>query len=185
MKNTLFLLLAITLTFVAACQSAENQNRNGNANANVNGNSNANRIQGILAPMGGAEKMVPIYVHDVKGKPGYYTIDDPGSITVSTTLKQKVYWCVLYDGVDPSLRPDDVVIDEFHTISGPSVTNPFGSGSHDDNDFDVPAVQINNCVATLHAPKTGVVLTTYKYMITAKVGGADRGHLDPGVIITD
>jgi hypothetical protein len=177
MKRLSFLLLAITLTLVVACQSSENQNRNANTNANKN--------QGVLPPMGSSDKMVVIYVHDAKGNPGYYTIDDPGSITLNTSLKQKVYWCVSYDGPDPSLRPDDVVIDNFRTISGPSIMNPFGNGSPGDNVFDVPAVQINFCPQPLHAPKPGVVVGTYKYTITAKVGGADRGNQDPGVIITD
>jgi hypothetical protein len=185
MKRLLFLMLAITLTLVAACQPAENQNKNKNANANGNANGNASNNLSIVPPMGAADKMVLIYVHDVKGNPGYYTIDDPGSITLNTTLKQKVYWCVFYDGADASLRPDDVVIDGFRTISAPSITNPFGNGSPSDNDFDVPAAQINNCVVTLHAPKPEVVPAIYKYTITAKVGGADRGHLDPQVVIND
>jgi hypothetical protein len=186
-KRISFVLLAITLSLVAACQATDNQNKNGNTNANRNANGNANRNQGILAPapMGPTDKMVQIFVHDVKGKPGYYTIEDPGDVTLSTALKQRVFWCVWYDGVDPSLRPDDVIIDGFRTVSGPSVTNPFGNGSPADNDFDVPAVQINNCVVTLHSPKADVVDTAYKYTITAKVGGVDRGHLDPRVIIVD
>jgi hypothetical protein len=186
MKKASFVLLAITLTLVAACQPAENQNKiaNTNGNANANANANANTNQGILPLISPKDKMVQIFVHDVKGNPGYYTIEDPCSVTLSTDLKQRVYWCVSYDGVDASLRPDEVVIDTFRTLSGPSVTNPFGSGSPSDNDFHVPAVEINTCTVTPHSPKTGVILAEYKYTITAKVGGVDRGHLDPRVIIS-
>lgn len=181
MKRALFLLLAITLTLVAACQPDENQNKNKNAIANANANTNANGNQGIAPSLGPNDKRVEIFVHDVKGNPGYYTIEDPSPVTLSTVLKQKVYWCVSYDGTTP---PDEVELNEFHTTAvGPLVTNPFGNGSASDNDFDVPAVQINNCVATLHAPKTSVTLGEYKYTITAKVGGVDRGHVDPRVII--
>jgi hypothetical protein len=185
-KRISFVLLAITLSLVAACQATDNQNKNGNINANRNANGNANRNPGILAPMGPTDKMVQIFVHDVKGNPGYYTIEDPGDVTLSTGLKQRVFWCVSYDGADPSLRPDDVIIDGFRTISGPSITNPFGNGGSADNDFDVPAAQINICVVTLHSPKPDVVVdTAYKYTITAKVGGVDRGQVDPRVIIVN
>lgn len=178
MKKASFLLLAITLALVAAC---DNQNKN--ANTNGNANANANRNQGILPPISPSDKTVQIFVHDVKGNPGYYGIEDPGDVPISVEMKQRVIWCVYYDGVDSSLRPDEVVIDTFRTLSGPSVTNPFGNGSSSDNDFHVPAVEINNCPMTPHSPKTGVVFDTYKYTITAKVGGVDRGHLDPRVII--
>jgi hypothetical protein len=185
MKKASFLLLAITLTLVAACQPAENQNKNANTNgnANANANANANRNQGLLPPISPSDKTVQIFVHDVKGNPGYYSIEDTGDVTLSVEMKQRVIWCVSYDGVDPSLRPDEVVIDTFRTLLGPTVTNPFGNGSPSDNDFHVPAVEINNCPMTPHSPKTGVVLASYKYTITAKVGGVDRGRLDPRVII--
>lgn len=182
MKKVSFLLLAITLTFVAACQPDQNQNQNKNKNANTNPNvnGNANGNQSLGPQLGPNDKRVEIFVHDVKGNPGYYTIEDPSPVTLSLTLKQKVYWCVYYDGTMP---PDDVEIYEFHTTSVPSITNPFGNGSTSDNDFDVPALQINACVPTVHAPKTGVIPAEYKYTITAKVGGVDKGHVDPRVII--
>ncbi len=175
MKRFSFLLLAITLTFVAACQPDDNQNKNKNSNANATANGNANGP--VIGPN---DKRADIYVHDDKGNPGNYTIEDPSPVTLSVALKQRVYWCVSYDGATP---PDDVEISEFHTTSGPSITNPFGNGSPSDNDFDVPKVQINFCAATLHAPKTGVIPAEYKYTITAKVGGLDKGHVDPRVII--
>lgn len=182
MKRALFLLLAITLALVAACQPDENQNKNKNSNANANGNANgnANRNQNLGPVIGPNDKRVEIFVHDAKGNPGYYTIEDPSPVTLSVSLKQRVYWCVSYDGSTP---PDDLEISQFHTTSGPSITNPFGTGSASDNDFDVPALQINACVVTLHAPKTGVTPADYKYLITAKVGGVDRGNVDPRVII--
>ena len=180
MKRFSFLMLAITLTFVAACQPDDNQNKNKNSNANANGNANGNQT---IGPIGPNDRRVDISVHDVKGNPGYYSIEDPVDVPISVEMKQRVYWCVSYDGVDPSLRPDEVVIDTFRTVLGPTVTNPFGNGRSSDNDFHVPAVEINNCPMTPHSPKTGVVLATYKYTITAKVGGVDRGHLDPRVII--
>ena len=97
------------------------------------------------------------------------------------TLKQRVYWCVSYDGSTP---PDDVDINGFHTTSGPSITDPFGNGSPGDNDFDILASQFNPCLAIIHAPKLGVTPAEYKYTITARVGGVDRGHVDPRVIIS-
>jgi len=179
MKRASFLMLAITLTCIAACQPNENQNKNANANST----GNANRNRNISPPTGPNDKEVQIFIHDVKGKPGYYDIEDPSPVTLHTLLKQQVYWCVKYDG-DPSLTPEEVVISGFRTISGPSITNPFGSGSPSDNDFHLPGVEINNCMVTLHSPKTSVVIpTNYKYSITAKVHGEDRGNKDPQVVI--
>jgi len=182
MKRASFLLLAITLTLVAACQPDENQNKNRNSNANANANGNANGNQTIGPVIGPNDRRVDISVHDVKGNPGYYTIDDPSPVTLSVPLKQRVYWCVSYDGSTP---PDDVDINGFHTTSGPSITDPFGNGSPIDNDFDILASQFNPCLATIHAPKPGVTPAEYKYTITAKVGGVDRGHVDPRVIIVN
>jgi len=181
MKKIFFLLLAITVALAAACSPDENQNKNKNANANANANGNANANQSAGPLLGPNDKRVEIFIHDEKGNPGYYTIEDPSPVTLSTGLKQRVYWCVYYDGATP---PEDVELNDFHSVGlGPSVTNPFGNGSTSDNDFDFPSVQINNCVVTLHAPKTGVTYAEYKYTITAKVAGAPRGHVDPRVII--
>lgn len=171
-------MLVMVATLVAACQPDDNQNKNKNANVNANANAN----HGGTPTLGPNDKRVEIYVHDDKGNPGYYIIEDPSPVTLSTGFKQRVYWCVFYDGSTP---PDDVEISNFRSISGPSITNPFGNGSSGDNVFDVPAVQINNCVPTLHAPKTGVTYTAYKYTITAKVGGADHGNRDPQVVINN
>ena len=65
MKRFSFLMLAITLTFVAACQPDDNQNKNKNANAN--GNANGNQTIGPV--IGPNDLRVDISVLDVKGNP--------------------------------------------------------------------------------------------------------------------
>jgi hypothetical protein len=181
MKRASFLLLAITLTLVVACQPDENQNKNKNSNANANGNANGNANRGQnLGPMVPTDKLVQINVHDAKTA-GYYDIEEPATVTLHTLMKQKAVFCVFYDGSTP---PDEVVINGFRTISGPGATNPFGSGSPSDNDIHVPATDFNTCSTPPKAPKLGIVIpATYKYMITAIVGGADHGNRDPQVVI--
>lgn len=64
MKRLSFLLLAITLTFVAACQPDEKQNRNANANANANANISVNANQNVAPPTSVTDKVVQIYIYD-------------------------------------------------------------------------------------------------------------------------
>jgi hypothetical protein len=182
MKRALFLMLAVVMTLVAACQPSENQNQNKNATANTNTTSTSNRNQSTLAPLSMTCRMVQIWVHDSKTTPGNYDIDDPGDVTLSLALKQKVNWCVVYDGVDQSNSPDEIEINGFATAA-PVYRNPLDDGTTDD-DYHIPAAQFNdNCIVVCHPPKPNVVLGNYKYTIRAWKGGVVKGQLDPRVII--
>ena len=178
MKKAFFALLAVSLAGVFACEPAKNENVNRNANANGKANQN-------IAPTTLTDKIVQIFIHDDPAKPGYYEIEDPGSVTLHTKKKQKIVWCVVYDGSTP---PSDVVIDNFRYPPPPppaKATNPFGDGSAGDNTFVLPSADFNACKQGTKTPKTDVVLGDYKYMITVRVNGADRGRLDPQVVIND
>lgn len=174
MKRALFSLLALTLAFVFACQPAQN----GNANANRSSNTN----QSIASPMGSTDKIVQIFIYDDPARPGYYEIEDPGSVTLRKKKNHKIAWCIVYEGSTP---PSDVVIGNFRSPpppATPAATNPFGDGSVGDNTFDIASADFG-CKRRTKTPKANSALGTYKYMITVKVNGADRGHLDPQVII--
>lgn len=178
MKRAFSALLAVSLAFVFACEPTKNENVNRNANANGNDNQS-------IAPTAVTDKIVQIFIHDDPAKPGYYEIEDPGSVTLRKKRNQKIAWCVVYDGSTP---PSDVVIDNFRSPpppASPTATNPFGDGSAGDNTFDIPSTDFNACRKRSKTPKANADLATYKYMITVKVNGEERGKLDPGVIITD
>lgn len=180
MKRAFFALLAMSLAFafVFACEPTKNENVNRNANANGSANQS-------IAPATVTDKIVQIFIHDDPAKPGYYEIEDPGSVTLHKKKNQKIVWCVIYDGSKP---PSDVVIDNFRSPPPPApatATNPFGDGSAADNTFNIPSTDFNACKKGSKTPKANVSLATYKYMITVKVNGADRGHLDPQVVIND
>jgi len=179
MKRALFSLLALTLAFVFACQPAENGNGNGNANANKSSNTD----QSIAPPTVPTDKIVQLFINDDPAKPGYYEIEDPGSVTLHKKKNQKIAWCVVYEGRTP---PSDVVIDNFKSKpspAAPTASNPFGDGSVGDNTFAIASADFNTCKRGTKTPKANADLRTYKYMITVKVNGEDRGHLDPVVII--
>lgn len=178
MKRAFVALLAVSLAFVFACEPTKNENVNRNANANGNANQS-------IAPIPVTDKIVQIFIHDDPAKPGYYEIEDPGSVTLHTKKKQKIVWCIVYDGSNP---PSDVVIDTFRSPLPPApatATNPFGDGSPEDNRFVITSADFNICKHSTKTPKTDVVLGGYKYMITARVSGANRGQLDPQVIINE
>jgi len=180
MKRLSLLLLAIALSFATACQPDENKNKNSNANANGNNNGNANRS--VAPPTSLTDKVVEIYIYDDLTKPGYYVIDDPGSVILHKTKNQKITWCIIYDG---STTPDEVVIDNFRSPpppATPTATNPFGAGTPDDNTFKIAAADFG-CKKGTKTPKATADLGKYKYLITVKFGGADKGHLDPQVVI--
>jgi hypothetical protein len=184
MKRALFFTLAIVMTLVAACQPSENQNQNKNATANTNGTTTSNKNQTLSPPLITCSRMEQIWVHDSKTTPGGYDIDDPGSATLSIALKQTINWCVVYDGVDQSNRPDEIEINGFATTVGPLYRNPLDDSTSDD-DYHIPASQFNdNCVVVCHAPKPDVVLGNYKYVIKAWTAGVVKGQLDPRVIIS-
>lgn len=184
MKRALFFTLAIVMTLVAACQPSENQNQNKNTTANTNGTTTSNRNQNTLAPLSMTCRMVQIWVHDSKSTPGGYDIDDPGDVTLSLALKQRINWCVVYDGVDQSNRPDEIEINGFATTVPPVFRDPLDDGTTDD-DYHIPAAQFNdNCVVACHPPKPNVVLGNYKYTLKAWKGGAVKGQRDPRVIIS-
>jgi len=146
MKRALFFMLTIVMTLVAACQPSDNQNHNKNAAANANGTTTSNKNESILPPLSMTCRTVQIWVHDSKATPGGYDIDDPGDVTLSIALKQKVNWCVVYDGVDQSNRPDEIEINGFVTTVGPAYRNPLDDATSDD-DYHIPAAQFNdNCV---------------------------------------
>jgi len=179
MKRALFCPLALSLAFVFACQPA--QNGNGNGNANATGNSNTNQdVAGVTVT---PDKWVQIFINDDPAKPGYYEIEDPGSVILHKKKKQKIAWCIVYQGITP---PSEVVIDNFRSPpppAAPIASNPFGGGSVQDNTFTIPAADFNTCKKGTKPPKEDAVLQTYKYMITVKVNGEKRGQLDPVVII--
>jgi len=181
MKRILLSLLAVSLAFVFACQT---QNVNVNKNANVNMNANANvPNQVVVPPMMVTDKVVQIFIYDDASKPGYYVIDDPGSVPLHVKKNQKITWCVEYDASTP---PSDVVIDNFRSPpppASPTATNPFGDGSPQQNTFDIASADFGKCNSGTKTPKANAVLGTYKYQITVKVNGSDRGSLDPEVII--
>jgi hypothetical protein len=177
MKRALFSLLALTLAFVFACRPAENGNGNGNANKTSNAN------QGVAGQMVSMDKIVQIFINDDPAKPGYYEIEDPGSVTLHKRKNQKIAWCIVYQGRTP---PSDVLIDNFRSPpppAAPTASNPFGDGSAGDNTFDIASADFNMCKRGTKPPKANADLGAYKYMITVKVNGEDRGHLDPVVII--
>jgi hypothetical protein len=181
MKRFSFLLLAITLTFVAACQPAENKNSNASANSNAHANANQN----ITTTISVADKSVQIFVYDDPANPGSYLIDDPGSVILHKKKNQKISWCVVYDG---ATTPDEVVVDNFRTPpppATPTARNPFGDGSDPDNTFTIASGDFGTCKKGTKSPKATADLGTYKYTITVKKGGVPKGQLDPGVIITD
>jgi hypothetical protein len=181
MKKASFLLLAITLTFVAACQPAENQNRNANANANAS--ANANRNQALFSLMGPKDKIVQIFVHDDPVTKGNYLVEDPGSVTLYRSWNQTIQWCVMYDGKTP---PDEVVIDSFRYPPPPaptSATSPFDNGSTDPDVYHVAAATFNDCKMVPNTPKASATKGEYKYTITVKVAGAPKGNRDPQVVI--
>ena len=181
MKRALVLMLAVVMTLVAACSTNENQNQNRNATANSNGATTSNSNQSTFT-LNMTCRTVQIWVHDSPTTPGDYDIDDPGDVTLSIALKQKVNWCIVYDGKDPANRPDEVEINSF--ISGVA-QNPLDDGTMDPvDDYHIPAAQYNdNCVIVCHPPKPTVVLGNYKYQIRAWKGGVVKGHVDPRVII--
>lgn len=175
-------MLAVVMTLVAACQPSENQNQNKNT-ANTNGNITSNKNQSILPPLSMTCWTVQIRVHDSKTTPGGYDIDDPGDITLSLALKQKVNWCVVYDGVNQTNSPDEIEINGFVTTVGPVYRNPLDDTTSDD-DYHIPAAQFgDNCVTFCHPPKPNVELGSYKYTIKAWKGGIVKGQKDPRVII--
>ena len=177
-------MLAIVMTLVAACQSSDNQNQNKNATANKNGTSTSNRNETTLAPLSMTCWTLQIRVHDSKTTPGGYDIDDPGDVTLSIAAKQKVNWCVVYDGVNQSNSPDELEINGFVTTVGPTYRNPLDDTTSDD-DYHIPAAQFNeNCVTFCHPPKPNVELGSYKYTIKAWKGGVVMGQKDPRVIIS-
>ena len=182
MKRALFFMLAIAMTLVAACQPSDNQNQNKNATANTNGTTTSNKNESIL-PLSTTCWFVQIRVHDSKTTPGGYDIDDPGDVTLSVALKQKVNWCVAYDGVNQSNSPDEIEINGFVTTVGPVYRNPLDDTTSDD-DYHIPATQFNeNCVTFCHPPKPNVEMGSYKYTIKAWKGGVVKGQKDPRVII--
>jgi hypothetical protein len=176
MKKIFFLLLAITLALVAACQPDENQNKNKNANANANVNGNANANQSLTTA---DTKDVWIYIYD-DGSTGNYTIDDPSAVTLHKLLFQKIRWCVQYTGKTP---PTEVIVDNFISLTG--AHDPFDTGTTDPNSFSIPASDFGFCRMLPKAIKASAVTTTYKYNITVKVTGVGHGHLDPQVVIND
>lgn len=180
MKRASIALLAMSLAFVFACEPTKNENVTRNANANGSATQS-------ITPTTVTDKIVQIFIHDDPAKPGYYEIEDPGSVTLHKKKNQKIAWCVVYDGSTP---PSDVVIDNFRSPPPPApatATNPFGDGSAGDNTFDIPSADFNACTCKKGSkiPKANASLATYKYMITVKVGGVDKGHLDPRVIINE
>jgi hypothetical protein len=178
MKRLLFPLMVVTVALVFACQPAPREESK-NANA-------APSAQAVSPPaMTTSDKIVQIFIHDDPSKPGYYEIEDPGSVTLHKRKNQKIAWCVVYDGSTP---PSEVVVDNFRMPpppASPTATNPFGDGGAEDNRFIIPSADFNACRHGTKTPKANVELGTYKYAITVRVNGADRGSLDPGVIITD
>ncbi len=183
MKRALFFMLAIGMTLVAACQPSDNQNQNKNATANTNGTTTANKNQTLSPPLSMTCWTLQIRVHDSKTTPGGYDIDDPGDVTLSLGLKQKVNWCVVYDGVNQSNSPDEIEINSFATTVTPVYRNPLDDSTSDD-DYHIPAAQFgDNCVTFCHPPKPNVELGSYKYTIKAWKGGVVKGQLDPRVII--
>lgn len=180
MKRALFSLLALALAFVFACQPSQNGNGNGNTNANKS----TNTSQGIAPPTTfSTDKIVQIFINDDPAKPGFYEIEDPGSVILHKKKNQKIAWCVVYEGKTP---PSDVVIDNFKSPpppASPTASNPFGDGSAGDNTFTIPSADFNACRRGTKTPKATADLRSYKYMITVKVDGEARGRLDPEVII--
>jgi hypothetical protein len=177
MKRASLSLLALTLAFVFACQPAQNGNGNGNANANKS--SSAAQSTDLTAIL--SDKVVQIFIDDDRLNPGFYLIEDPGPVKLRKT--KKIVWCVIYKGSTP---PSDVVMDNFRyppPPATPTSSNPFGDGSPGDNTFTIPSADFNLCKHRTKTPKADVVLGSYKYNITVKVGTEDRGHLDPVVII--
>lgn len=182
MKRALFFMLAFVMTLVAACQPSENQNQNKNATANTNGTTTSNRNQTIV-PLSMTCRTVQIWVHDSKTSGGY-DIDDPGDVTLSPALNQKVNWCVVYAGLNQSNSPDEIEINGFVTTVGPVYRNPLDDTTSDD-DYHIPAAQFgDNCAPVCHPPKPNVVPGSYKYTIKAWKGGVVKGQLDPRVIIS-
>jgi hypothetical protein len=177
MKRASISLLALTLAFVFACQPAQNGNGNGNANGNKSSiAAQSTDLKTILS-----DKVVQIFIEDDRLHPGFYLIEDPGPVRLRKT--KKIVWCVIYTGA--STPPTEVVMDNFRyppPPATPTASNPFGDGSDDDNRFIIPSADFN-CKNRTKTPKTDVVIGSYKYNITAKVGTEDRGHLDPVVII--
>ena len=179
MKQALFSSLALSLAFVFACQPAQNVNGNGNANANRNSNTNQDVAGMTVTP----DKWVQIFINDDPAKPGYYEIEDPGSVILHKQKNQKIAWCIVYEGKTP---PGEVVIDNFKSPpppAAPTSTNPFGDGSVQDNTFTILTADFNACKKGTKPPKGDAVHKSYKYMITVKVNGEERGQLDPVVII--
>jgi hypothetical protein len=174
MKKAIFILVAIVVTLVAACQTDETQNKNKNANGNTNVNANAN--QSITTA---GTKDVWIYIYD-DGTTGNFTIDDPGAVTLHKLLFQKIRWCVQYTGKTP---PTEVVVDNFISLTG--AHDPFETGTMDPNSFHIPASDFGTCAMTPKPIKATAVTTTYKYNVTVNVTGVGHGHLDPQVIIND
>lgn len=179
MKKALLTFLSATLAFAFACQPAQDSNKNKNANANIGSNDNQN-----TAPVSTAmtDKVVQLFIYDDPARPGYYTIEDPGSVTLYMSRNQKIVWCVVYTGTTP---PSDVVIDGFRTPpppAAPIATNPFGNGTAADNTFQIPSADFD-CKNRTKTPRANAPLGAYKYKITVKVNGIDRGSLDPQVII--
>jgi len=180
MKRILLSLLAVSLAFVFACQT---QNVNVNKNANVNMNANANASNQVVPPMTAMEKSVQIYIYDDPSRPGYYVIDDPGSVPLHKKKNQKITWCVIYDGSTP---PSDIVIDNFRKPPAPppTATNPFGDGSPQQNTFDIASADFGKCNSGTKTPKSNAD-GAYKYTITIMINGSPRGVLDPEVVISD
>jgi hypothetical protein len=183
MKRILLSLLAISFAFVFACQT-QNVNVNKNANVNLNANANASNQAAVL-PMTVSDKVVQIFIYDDLSKPGYYVIDDPGSLPLHKKKNQKITWCVIYDGSTP---PSDVVIDNFRSPpppATPTATNPFGDGGPQQNSFDIASADFGKCNSGTKTPKANADLGAYKYTITVKVNGSPRGVLDPEVVISE
>ena len=158
-----------------------NSKTNANADMKANMNHEVPIVGGTGPNMGqstGSYKSVTINIGDDPANSGRCLIEDPGSITLWKKNKEKITWCVV--NTCQAASQGNVIIDYFREIGDPNKKNPFGDGSPGDNTFNIPYSDFNCEVKT----KEGMSGGRYKYNISIKAGGTERGSLDPEVIIS-
>ena len=166
-----------------SAQTTVNLNQNtGNNNAGLNGQP---VIVGSGKSVGMSKdgyKSVDIQISDDPANPGKCVIADPGPVTLSKKHKDKIRWCVTNNC--QAAGSGTVTIYDFSMIGNPGKKNPFGSGAANDNTFDIAPSDYQCKVKTKEAT-AGADETRYKYSISIKDGGGEKGMLDPVIIISN
>jgi hypothetical protein len=186
-KRILLVLLLATLTSGFSCRQQKRADADGNTSAqsNVNVNAQANANTNVVikdnvphalssdpeAGSGkGGYKSVTINVSDDPANPGNCAIADPGPVTISQKKKQKITWCIV--NTCAAARTGTVTLDGFTQLGGLKKKHPFGSGSPEENTFNIPYDKYDCKVTTKEAAEG--TEGSYKYNISITEGGSEK-----------